>query len=617
MKKGTVFLAIILCALFAGACGQKAAEEASLPADREPLIRLMDQYLEALVKHDPSGVPLADDVKLVENINPTPIGEGLWKTITGGPTEFKIYVSDPISGQIGFMGMIENEGNPRLLGARLKVVSGRITEIDHMVSSLALDRGTPENLLKPREGLVTKLSPAERVSREQMMKAANGYYESIEFSDGTLGPFAEDCERRENGLTTAVNEMSLPDGVEAGVAPGPMAVFHRMKCGEQLSTGIMGYITKMNQRRMFAVDEELGLVAVYSMMNHDGEPDPLKIANMPDITERANTWGQFTVPAMHIFKIKNGQIYEIEATAITGVPYQASDGWTCNRQCLTDLMDKYLTALSKHDASSLHLADNVKIVENGEVINTSKGLWQTATGGPTAFKIYTADPDRGEVGFMGVIEENKRPAIAAVRLKIDGGRMDGKITEIDHLVVHGDQPLNANMSKPRPAFLERLPKLQRINRNKMLEIANSYYESILANDGNVAPFADTCQRRENGGITAGNPSPDPASDFAVFEKMKCGEQLLTNVMSYIKDINDRRIFAVDEELGLVMAFSVFRHDGEPKVMQITGVPGVTERKNDFGPFDLPAAHVYKIRDGKLDEIEAIGYMAEAGYKNGW
>ena len=616
MKKGTVVLVILLCAFFVGACGKKAAEDAAF-ADREPLARLMDQYLEALVKHDPSGLPLSADVKLVENIAPTPIGEGLWKTITGGPTEFKIYVSDPTGNQIGFLGLIESDGKPVLLGARLKVVNGLITEIDHMVSSLGLDNGVPDTLLKPRDGLVTKLTPAERVPRDQMLKAAMGYYEAIEFSDGTLAPFDDDCQRRENGMIAVNNQTTPPAGEDIESTPGSMAVFGRMKCGEQLSTGVMGYITKMNQRRPVAIDEEMGLVMVYSMMNHDGEPNPLKIVNTPGITERENNWGQFTVPAMHIYKIKNGRIYEIEAIALVGVPYQAGDGWTCNRKCLTDLMDNYLAALPKRDISAVPMAENVKIVENGEVIDTGKGLWQTATGGPTVFKIYTADPDRGEVGFMGVIEENKKPTLAAIRLKIADGRVDGKITEIDHLVAHGDQPLNPNMSKPRTAFLERLPKLQRINRDKMLEIANLYYESILADDGAVAPFADTCQRRENGGITAGNPSPDPKSDFAVFEKMKCGEQLSTNVMSYITDINGRRIFAVDEELGLVMAFSVFRHDGEPKVMQITGVPGVTERKNDYGPFDLPAAHVYKIRGGKLDEIEAIGFMAEAGYKTGW
>jgi len=617
MKKRTILFTILLCVFFVG-CGGSGAKDAAT-ADREPLIRLMDQYLTALQKHDPTGVPLASNVKLVENITPTPIGEGLWKTMTGGPTDFKVYVSDPVSNQIAFLGIIESDGNPRFLSARLKVENGRITEIDHMVSPLGLDNGVPDTLIRPREGLVTRLTPDERVPRDQMIKAAMGYYEAIEFSDGTLAPFDDDCQRIENGMATSNNKQSQTVAVpeSADVFTRFMAAIVPMKCGEQLSTGNAGYITKMNQRRVAAVDEEMGLVMIFSMMNHDGEPNPYPVRNVPGITEIPNTWGQFTVPAMHLYKVKNGRIYEIETNALTGVPYQASDGWTCTRKCLADIMDNYLAALAKHDASSLPLAANVKIVENGEAIGTNSGLWQTATGGPTALKIITADPDRGEVGFMGVIQENNKPTIAAIRLKIADGRIDGKITEVDHLVVHGDQPLDANMSKLRPAFLERLPKLQRVNRDKMLAAANSYYDSILQNDGNVAPFADTCQRRENGMITANNPSPDPDSDMAVFGKMKCGEQLSTGVMGYIKDINDRRLFAVDEELGLVMAFSVFRHDGKPEVMKITGVPGVTERKNSFGSFDLPAAHVYKIRNGKLDEIEAIGYMTDAGFINGW
>ena len=617
MKKATVLFTLIFCVFFVGACGRNTAENTA-PSGREPLIKLMDQYLDAVVKHDPSAVPLAAGVQMVENTVRTPVGEGLWKTATSGPTEFKIYIPDPVANQVAFMGIIESDGNPRLLSARLKVENGKITEIDHMVSSLGLNEGVPDTLLTPRPGLVTKLTAAERVPREQMIKAAMGYYEAIEFSDGTLAPFADECQRIESGTPTSNYQRPTPapEPKPGDVFSGFMARIVPMKCGEQLSTGNAGYITKMNQRRVAAVDEELGLVMIFSVMNHDGEPNPFPIRNVPGITELSNTWGQFTVPATHLYKIKNGLIYEIETNAITGVPYQTSDGWTCTRKCLTDIMDNYLAALPGHDASALPLAANVKIVENGEVIDTNRGLWQTATGGPTAFKIYTADPDRGEVGFLGVIEENKKPTIAAVRLKITDGRIDGKITEIDHLVVHGDQPLNENMSKLRPAFLERLPKLQRMNRDKMVEIANSYYESIIRSDGTITPFADSCQRRENGMIVVNNPDPG-SGDMAVFGKMKCGEQLSTGVLSYISDINDRRIFAVDEELGLVMAFSVFRHTGQPEIMKITGVPGVTERKSDFGAFDLPAAHVYKIRGGKMDEIEAIGYMSDTGFKNGW
>jgi len=175
------------------------------------------------------------------------------------------------------------------------------------------------------------------------------------------------------------------------------------------------------------------------------------------------------------------------------------------------------------------------------------------------------------------------------------------------------------MSKVRPALLERLPKMERVPNGRMREIANSYYEAIVQDNGDVAPFADDCQRRENGGISAGDFAGEAEEDdFSIFRQMKCGQQLSTGVMSYITDITDRRVFAVDEEKGLVFAFSIFRHNGEPKVMQIDGVPGVTERANDWGPFELPAAHIFKIRSGKIHEIEAIGYFSEeTGLTSGW
>ena len=608
MKKRTLFLGIVfvLSALSAAAAAEKC--------DRACLTALMDQYIAAVVKHNPAGVPIAGDAKLVENLKATPIGKGLWETATGGPTEFKIYVADPVDGQVGFMGVMQDKGKPVLLGARLKLSNGKITEMDHMVSPL--NEPLPAGLTKPRPGLITKIDASERVSREQMRKAANAYYDAIEQSDGNVAPFADECQRRENGITAANNQDPLPPNAQQ--APGSIAMFGRMKCGPQLSTGIMGYITDINQRRLFAVDEEMGLVMVYSMFNHDGDPNPLKIKGVPGVTESSNDWGKFTVPAAHIYKIKGGRIYEIEAMAIVGVPYQVGDGWNCTRKCLVDTMDQYLAALPKHDPSLVPLDRNVKLVENGKKISTGKGLWKTATGGPTDFKVYAADVDQGQIGFIGVIENEKKPAIASVRLKV----VNGKIAEIDHMIASdGKSPLNPNMSKVRPALLERLPKLERVPNEQMQKIANSYYEAIVQDNGKVAPFADECERRENGGISANDRTQTPEEaakdDFSVFRKMTCSDQLSTGVMSYITDINRRRVFAVDEEMGLVFAYSVFVHDGTPKVMKIAGVPGVTERKNDYGPFDLPAAHLFKIRNGKIYEIEAIGYMAKHGIKNGW
>lgn len=303
---------------------------------------------------------------------------------------------------------------------------------------------------------------------------------------------------------------------------------------------------------------------------------------------------------------------------IVGICIFSSCNKQTDRQGLESLMEQYLEALSISDPSGLPLAPDVILVENTEVTPIGKGLWETATGGPSSFKIVVADPHAGEVAFMGVIEENNKPTILGARLKV----VAGKITEIDHLVVHsGNRPLNPNMEKLRPEFIEPVDPSNRVARDQMLEIANSYYEAIIQDNGTIAPFADECQRRENGGISAYNyeltPEEAAKDDFSVFGMMKCGDQLSTGVMSYITDINRRRLVAVDEELGLVFVYSIFVHDGEPKIMKITGVPGVTERANNYGPFDLPAAHVFKIRDGKIYSIEAIGYIAAHGIKNGW
>ena len=289
-----------------------------------------------------------------------------------------------------------------------------------------------------------------------------------------------------------------------------------------------------------------------------------------------------------------------------------------DRSDLVALMDQYLEALARNDPSGIPFAGNVKFVENTEVLEIGEGLWETATGGTTEFRIFVADPVAGHVAFLGVMEENSKPTILAVRLKL----VKGEITEIDHLVVHsGDRPLHPNMARVRPGLLTAVPVSERVPREKMLEIADSYYKAIIQDNGDICPFADTCQRRENGSITANDQTQTPEEsardDFSVFRKMKCGEQLSTGVMSYISDINRRRFIAIDEEMGLVFTFSIFVHDGQPEVMQIRGVPGITERENNWGPFDLPAAHIFKIMDDQIHDIEAIGYIAPHGIRNGW
>jgi hypothetical protein len=54
-----------------------------LNCDRACLEGLIDQYLAAVVAHDPSKLPLSKDVKYSENYQMLQVGDGFWKTASG------------------------------------------------------------------------------------------------------------------------------------------------------------------------------------------------------------------------------------------------------------------------------------------------------------------------------------------------------------------------------------------------------------------------------------------------------------------------------------------------------------------------------------------------------
>lgn len=44
---------------------------------------LINQYLDAVVKHDPKGLPLSANVKYTEQEQIMEVGDGFWKSVTG------------------------------------------------------------------------------------------------------------------------------------------------------------------------------------------------------------------------------------------------------------------------------------------------------------------------------------------------------------------------------------------------------------------------------------------------------------------------------------------------------------------------------------------------------
>jgi hypothetical protein len=285
----------------------------------------------------------------------------------------------------------------------------------------------------------------------------------------------------------------------------------------------------------------------------------------------------------------------------------------CDRACLNKTVDMYLAAVVAHDPSKVKFAPDVKFVENTVPTKPGDGLWKTASALPTTFKIYVPDPVSEEVGFLCVMKENDKPIELALRLKL----VDGKITEAEHLIARNlSEKSLANLQTPRPGLLATVPPAERVPRDEMLKIGASYYEALTTADSNDAPFADDCVRRENGMQTTSNPPPDKPG-FGTLGALGCAAQLRAGVFNYIKRIEPRRVNIADPETGLVFGLSQFRHPMEEKQLKIVGVPGVDHTDMNFKPFDLPAAHIFKISGGKIHEIEAMGFTMPYNSETGW
>ena len=320
-------------------------------------------------------------------------------------------------------------------------------------------------------------------------------------------------------------------------------------------------------------------------------------------------------------------------TAAGAMASLLATGWTtieaapdCDRDCLIDIANGYLAALAARDPRKAPLAPNVAFVENVTRLEPGKGLWASAAGAATDFRIYVPDSERSTIGLITVIDRRTAngvvPAQLALRLKIE----DRKITEAEHLVA--DVPSAADplrLRAPRPNLVAVVPERDRMPRDELARIAGSYYEALDKSDGTLAPFADDCEREENALITAGPglpPAPFDSVDVNGHSPpavaRDCAGQMSSRRFAYIDSIDNRRIFAVDPVQGLAMSLSHFRQSmsqGPLLMIAADGSHVMWQEKRD--PYDLPAAHIFKIAGGQIHEVEAVGIFVPYDSPTGW
>lgn len=275
--------------------------------DAACLIDLTNRYLEALVAQDFSGLPWADRVDHTENDVGLMIGEGLWGTATRIGDGFT--VADPVTGNVVWLGIVEEHGQPAYLGLRLAVEGREISEVE-----VVAGRDGPPAPFAPTDGYRVDrrfdqaVPAAQRVPRARMIALVEGYYNTMQLNDGKVfTEIADDCRRITNGESTTHGGDIDVEG-----------------CRQQFEVGWHRPVDRVRARRFPAVDEEHGIVVALAFLDHAARY--VDYETLDGRARKIPVEYPYTHGVLELFKIENGAITRVEGVT-TFQPYLMPTRW--------------------------------------------------------------------------------------------------------------------------------------------------------------------------------------------------------------------------------------------------------------------------------------------------
>jgi hypothetical protein len=312
------------------AAAQVAGASQAKNCNRACLDGFVNQFLDALVAHDPSRLPVTKYMKYTENGQHLELGDGFWRTATARG-DYKLYIEDTQAGEVGFFGTMKEAGQPVILALRLRIFENKISEAEAIVARGDMAANGAKNLDKlgkPDPIYLQDVPKSERVSRLDLIDTANKYFSGMQKDDGKgdYSFFADDCNRLENGMQTTNNPNARP------ARPGSYSA--AWGCKQQFASGLLHFVSRIRDRRYLVVDTERGDVLAFGFFDH--EAGSTRTFQTPDgKTVTAGPVTPWTWEIAELFKVQNGQIHRIQAV-LTQAPYGMGSGWSSWQDSMSD-----------------------------------------------------------------------------------------------------------------------------------------------------------------------------------------------------------------------------------------------------------------------------------------
>jgi hypothetical protein len=271
---------------------------------------------------------------------------------------------------------------------------------------------------------------------------------------------------------------------------------------------------------------------------------------------------------------------------------------------LEALVEGYVDALVAHTPERLRASPRCRFTENGVELELGDGLWGTASG-LGAYRHSVLDPEAGQAGFVGVVRELGVDAILALRL----GVADGLLTEVETVVIRDPRGAGQyeRLGDPDPRWRATTPAAQSLPRRHLVALADAYWSGLERNDGRgVYPFADACERTENGTRTTNRPAPAPYGHWGIedFVTRSARAQFELGFFRFVSRVRARRFPVVDEARSVVLSFALLDHGGTADSVRLTDGRLLAYPPYFLTPRTLLVAEAFKVEKGLLRLVEA-------------
>lgn len=262
---------------------------------------------------------------------------------------------------------------------------------------------------------------------------------------------------------------------------------------------------------------------------------------------------------------------------------------SCDRPCMTGVLDSYLAAMMRNDPGAAPITRNLRGTENGHEVKTGEGLWRSLRSLDRLQRRYV-DPDQHQAAYYGLVIEGTEPALLSLRLRFDGDR----ISESEAIIARkGEMLFNPDGVTAFPPPPEQTGRSGE-NSAAMIATATAYFDALQGGDPLAVPKVDGCERIENGtNVTRRAPSAAPGAGYDA--RGDCTAGLNTFPISKVAH---RRFPVIDSQAGVILGVGLFQRP-----------PGAKWR--DGSPRKRNLIHEYFALDGgRITRIFAVMHYIE-------